>query len=69
MPKLYIELIDQLEAASAALGEAKSVIYDLYGPKDELVDQLIEARNVADRAAERLQERADEYGEMVHNGA
>lgn len=68
MPKLYIDLIDRLEEAAAAVREAQSVVGDCFGSDDELFDQLGDAARAADYAASRLQGRADTYGEMAHNG-
>lgn len=68
MVKLHVELIDRLEAASAALSEAIDVIGDEYGSGDELFDKAVEARDIASRIAARLQSNADTYGEMAHLG-
>jgi hypothetical protein len=68
MPKLYIELIDRLGDAGAALREAADAVGDLYGLSDELFDKACEASETAARLAGKLQDRADTYGEMAHNG-
>jgi hypothetical protein len=68
MPELRIDLIDRLESAAAAMREALDVMSKEYGLDDPLFDQLSDAARAADAMAERLQDRADTYGEMAHHG-
>jgi hypothetical protein len=68
MAELHIELIDRLREASAALSASVHVIGDCFGSDDELFDLVVQASETAGRAADRLEGRADTYGEMVHLG-